>query len=304
MRITKIRLQEEHPMAAPSGTPAWPLPIFDLNVNSMAGENGYILKVADGIEPPVFLAVVEGYDVNGVSVMTSVPQTRDIGFRIGLQPHLGQSFSDLRDDLYKLISRSIYVRFMHGADIVAQGVGFIKQFDSSHFVNLPEVAIIVECQDGSFSAPRPVAIPLEEIQTVDPIINYTEGTAPTGLDLQFSVHAPFGQLVDALAVTPSPTSFNITEYSKFWAMSGAEVHNVFQVNYPFLPGDVINMSTYPKKRRITVTRSGAVIDLAGYVNAGAVWPKVFPGVNAFHWTLDSSWMTWVSATYTPRFWGV
>lgn len=304
MIINKIRLQEEHPMAAPSGVPAWPLPICDLNLNQMAGENGYILKVADGIGPPSFLAVVEGFDINGVSVMTSIPQTRDIGLRIGLNPRLGQSFGELRDDLYKLISRSIFVKFMDGSNVLAQGVGFIKQFDAAHFTNLPEILMIVECQDGSFSAPKPVSIPFEEIQTVDPIINYEEGTAPTGLDLQFSVHAPFGEYADGLAVGAIPTMFNITEYSKFWAMSGAEVHNLFQVSFPFAVGDVINMSTYPKKRRITVTRGSVVTDLAGYVNAGSVWPKLFPGVNSFHWTLDSTWMTWVSATYVPRFWGV
>ena len=49
MIITKLRIQEEHPMASTTPAKVYPLPTCDLNVDSSAGENGYILKVADGL---------------------------------------------------------------------------------------------------------------------------------------------------------------------------------------------------------------------------------------------------------------
>lgn len=289
MMITKIRLQEEHPMTGPTGT--WPLPICDLSVDIAAGDNGYILKVADGLGPPAFQAVVEGFDSTGIPVMISDPQTRDVAFRIGLNPQLGQSYSELRDDLYKLISRTVFVKLMNGSKIVAQATGFIREFDSVHFSNLPEIQVIIECQDGAFSAPASIAIPIATLGTLTPVINYEEGTAPAGMDLQFTV-------------TTNHSGFSITEYSKFWAVGGADVHNAFTITFAFLTGDVVNLSTHPKKRRLTVTRAGVTTDLAGYLNAGAIWPKLYTGVNAFTWTFASSWMTWNVASYTPRFWGV
>lgn len=289
MMITKIRLQEEHPMTGPSGT--WPLPTCDLEVNISAGDNGYILKAADGLGPPDFLAVVEGFDSTGIPVMISDPQTRDVVCKIGLNPQIGQSYSELRDNLYKLISRTVFVKMMNGSKVVAQSTGFIRQFDASHFTNLPEILVTIECQDGAFSAPASITVPLATLNTLTPVINYEEGTAPAGMDLQFTV-------------TANHTGFSITEYSKFWAVGGADVHNLFSVSYAFLTGDLVKIATHPKKRSLTVTRGGVTKDLAGYLNAGAIWPKLYTGVNAFTWTFASSWMTWTLVSYTPRYWGV
>jgi hypothetical protein len=296
MKITKIRLQEEHPMAGPGGT--WPLPVCDLDVDLSAGMNGYVLKIADGLGPPDFLAIVEGFDSVGTPVFLSDPQTRDVAFKIGICPCYGKTNAELRDDLYKLISRTILIKLMDGSTVVAQAAGFIKTFDSAHFSSLPEVQMIVECQDGAFSAPAVVPIPLASITSAlavvpdhDVIINYEEGTAPAGLDLN-------------LTVTAAQTGFSISEYAKFWAIGGVDIHNVFQVNYAFLAGDVITISTHPKRKKISLLRGAVTTDLAGYLNAGAVWPKLYTGVNAFKWNFTSSWMTWNTATYTPRFWGV
>lgn len=296
MKITKIRLQEEHPMTGPGGT--WPLPVCDLDVNIEAGMNGYILKVADGLGPPDFFGVVEGFDKAGIPVFLSEPQTRDVSFRIGICPCYGKSNAELRDDLYKLISRTVFVKMMDQSNVVAQATGFIKQFDAVHFSNLPEVQMVIECQDGAFSAPLAVPIPIPSITAAGPstpdhdvLINYEEGSAPAGLDLK-------------LTVTASQNGFSISEHSKFWSVGGVEPSNAFQVTYAFLVGDVITISTHPKRKRINLLRGSVNTDLAGYLNAGAVWPKLYTGVNAFKWNFTSAWMTWNTATYTPRFWGV
>ena len=289
MIITKLRLQEEHPMTGPTGT--WPLPICDLNLDSSAGENGYIIKECEGLGPPDFEAVVEGFDSNGISVMDSDPQTREIPIKIGLQPGFNQTYGQLRDDLYKLISRTVFVKLMNGSTVIAQTTGFIKKVDTIHFSNQPEITIIIECQDGAFSAPKSVPIPLPTLNNLAPIINYEEGTAPAGLDLVFTV-------------TAVQNSFSISEYSKSWAVGGVDIHNIFLLTYPFLVGDVVTISTRPKNKQITLLRSGTTYDIAGNINAGAVWPKLLTGVNAFVWTFASSWMTWNSASYTPRYWGV
>jgi hypothetical protein len=289
MIITKIRLQEKHPMAGP--TNSWPLPLCDLNVDSEAGVNGYILKETLGLNPPALVAIVEGFDSSGIPVLGAVAENRELAFRIALSPGLGQSYSSLRDDLYKFIDKTVLVNLMNDSMITAQATGYIQQCEAVHFSNQPDIQMTIECQEGEFVSPKSVNIPFSDLTSLQPIINYNEGTAPTGLDLQCTV-------------TAIQSGFAITEHSKFWDVSGVEVHNVFQVIYPFLVGDVINISTSMKNKRITRTRAGVTLDIAGYINAGAVWPKLYSGVNTFHWTFASSWMTWTAASYIPKYWGV
>lgn len=291
MIIDKIRIQEEKPMQG--ATKTWPLPICDLNVDSSAGQNGYLVRAAEGLGPPDFAAVVEGFDISGIPVMSSNPQKRDLAFRITLAPKIGQTYGDMRDDLYKLISRTVLVKFMKGSTVLAQTTGFIRQFEAAHFTNLPEVQLVIECQEGAFAAPKATNIPLASLVTLNPIINYDDGTAPTGLDLKIKVIA-------------ARNTFSITEHSKLWAVGGVDVHNKFEINWALFPDDQITISTYPRNRRVTMFRpsSGVTVDMAGSLNAGAVWPKLYSGVNTFTWTFDSNWTTWLSASYVPRFWGV
>lgn len=289
MIINKIRLQEEHPMTGSSDS--WPLPLCDLNLNANAGANGYILKDSVGFAPPALVSVVEGFDQYGIPIMGSIPEKREIALKIGLNPQLGQTYSSLRDALYKYIDRSVFVKLMNDAKVIAQTSGYIRQFDATHFSNLPDIQMTIECETGEFSSPVELVIPTSEVNTLHPIINYEEGTAPTGMELTFTV-------------TASHDGFSISNHSRFWHAGEGDVSNVFQMSYPLITGDVVTFCTQPRDKHITLVRSLVTYDLAGYINAGAVWPKLYSGVNTFDWDFSSSWMTWTSATYIPKYWGV
>lgn len=289
MIITKLRLQENHPMTGVSDS--WPLPIVNLNLDSSAGENGYILKEVQGLDPPNLVAVVIGFDSAGIPVREPVPEKREVVLRIGFNPGLGQSYGTLRDALYKMIDRTVFVNLMNDSLILAQTVGYIKQCDALYFSKQPDIQMTIECEDGEFSAPKLVNIPLTDLNTLHPILNYDEGTAPTGLDLKFSVGS-------------STAAFTISNHSRSWYSGVGNLSNVFTLTYPFISGDVVTISTQPTNKRITLLRAAVLYDLAGYINGGAVWPKLYPGVNAFDWTFAASWMTWVSASYIPKYWGV
>jgi hypothetical protein len=289
MILTKIRLQEEHPMTMEANS--WPLPVCDLNLDISAGSNGYVIKNSQGLGPPDLVSVVEGWDINGVPVMNSLAERRDIVLRIGTRPGLGQTHNELRDDLYKLISRSVLVKFMNDAEVTAQAKGFVSKFETVHFTNQPEVQLTIECRDGDLVSPMAIDIPFASLAADSPIINYSEGTAQTGLDLQFSVDS-------------SVAGFSFSEFGKAWHLGTEDVHNLFHVTYPLIADDVITLGTTTRYKRLTLLRGVVEYDLAGYINPGAVWPKLYPGVNIFDWDITSTWMTWISASYTPRYWGV
>lgn len=289
MIINKIRIQEKNPMTA--GSTIYELPICDLALDSSAGANGYFIKVADGLGPPAITAVVEGFDSTGIPILGSNAQARSISLRVELKPGVGQSYSSLRDILYRYMSRSVIVSFMYGAIERARTYGYISAIDNSLFTKQPDIQLVIKCDDGDLFAPAKTSIPLGILNTLSPAIDYATGTAPTGLTLKFNVIA-------------TQASFSITNHAKVWHTGSGSVSNVFTVTYPFVNGDSVVISTHPTDKQILLTRSSVVYDLAGYVNARAVWPRLFAGVNAFDWTFASSWMTWTEASYIARYWGV
>jgi len=289
MIINKIRIQEKNPMTA--GSTIYELPICDLALDSSAGENGYFIKVADGLGPPAITAIVEGFDATGIPILGSNAQARNISLRIGLKPGAGQSYSSLRDVLYRYMSRSVIVSFMNGSIERARTYGYIGAVDTSLFTNQPDIQLVIKCDEGDLFAPRHTNIPTSILNTLSPVIDYANGTAPTGLYLKFNV-------------TASQASFSVTNHAKVWHSGEGSVANEFTITYPFLNGDSVVITTHPKDKQVLLTRSAVTYDLAGYVNARAVWPRLFAGVNAFDWTFASSWMTWVEANYTARYWGV
>lgn len=293
MIITKIRLQEETPMT--NGVTTWPLPVIDLYVDQNAGSNGYLLKALVGIDPPNINAVIDGFDTAGVPNFTEAPEPRDIGIKIGFKPGVGQTVQGLRATLHKLMSRSLLVSFMNGASVVAQIAGYINKFDSGHFSNLPEVILGIKCRTSEFYSPEELSIPLADLAVASPVISYLEGDAPTG----------FTVVIEYTSVTPE-TEFVISDYGKFWfdTRYAVSVFNEFRITHSLEQDDILTISTHVGSRRVTLTRDAVDYDLAGYLNGGAVWPKLYPGVNTFDWTFDDTKMDLVSASYIPRFWGV
>lgn len=298
MIITKIRVAEEHPMTGfnidelGGQLTSWPIPFLDLELNDHAGDNGYLLKNSSGLGPTTLAAIVIGFDSNGIPIKDVDAADREIALRIQLTPTFGQSFSELRSALYKFNSKGLIVSLMDGARVIAQTHGLITVFDTLHFTNQPEIQLTIECEDGYFEAPAALDIPVdaETLELEQPILVYEEGDAPTGFKLEFEV-------------TSNNSFMQILNYSALHSGRGS-VSNIFTVTYPMVTGDLVTLNTHPSDRRITLIRGTEMIDLAGYVNAGAVWPMLQPGVNVFEWFFGSSWMTFTRLSYIPRYWGV
>lgn len=274
------------------GTKKYPVAICDFNIDSSAGQNGYLLKGIQGIDPPKINAVVEGFDSSGYPIMGPVSEKRVLSCRVALKPGLGQTYSSLREELYGFMGRSLRVDLMQGPRTIAIATGYIPNVEAVHFSERPDLQVNINCDLGELVAPESVPIPLELLNVAQPIISYPDGSAPTGLNLQFTVTANHS------------AGFDIYNHAQLWYSGNGSVDNHFTVAYPLLTGDVVTLDTNNNSKRVSLVRSSVTHDLAGYLNRGAVWPKLHKGVNVWNWTLDASWMTLNSASYTPRFWGV
>ncbi len=91
-------------------------------------------------------------------------QGKDIVFRIGLNPQFDEykTYSDLRDDLYRMISSSrtgkLDIHFKNDTDIIAGLSGLVSKFENSLFEKAQEVLLTVNCDEPMLKALEPVVI--------------------------------------------------------------------------------------------------------------------------------------------------
>jgi hypothetical protein len=221
-----------------------------------------------------------------------VMKPRLIVTRFVLNPRfkLGESYSDVRDQLYKLISTArngiVTMHFEAGGTTVSQIDGFITKFEVPYFTQLPEVQISIRCDDPVFRGINPVLYTPNELKTTNPIIIADSlSTAPHGFEMHitFTVATPIFHIQD-------------DQTNPDW---------VFQVtpNGGFLVGDVLNLSSEFSQKQLSLTRGGVETYLVDKLSPQSIWPMIFPGSNTFYFPEIANF-TWNSIEYYPAYWGV
>jgi hypothetical protein len=87
---------------------------------------------------------------------------REVAMRVVLNPNFknNESYSDIRDELYKMVSSTrtgeIIIYFNAGATAVAQLRGFVTKFEAGYFNALPEAQITVRCDDPMLTGVAPI----------------------------------------------------------------------------------------------------------------------------------------------------
>lgn len=218
---------------------------------------------------------------------------REVTFRIGLNPNFttNQSYSDLRDNLYRVIASSrtglLQVQFKNGTDVVAAFSGFVTKLQSPHFEKVPEVQLTVKPNDPASAFLRaldPVDVDVTDLDPALTNLNDPYSTAPHGFEFIIEVMNPL-------------ILFHMSDpFDPSWS---------FKVGFgwTFLPGDLIKLSSYPQNKQLIVNRSGANIYMADGIFADSLWPIMFPGDNKFTFE-DAGYLNWVSISYYPTYWGV
>jgi len=217
--------------------------------------------------------------------------SREVSLQISLNPDFsaGQTYSDLRDALYRMISSNrtgkVSLLFADGGSPNAGISGFIEAL---HFEKDPIVQITIVCDDPMLRGIYPVEIytgggAAESYSIFDPI-----STAPHGLTFEAEIFTadPIDTLVISDPTDPDSWTFSISPAGGF------------------INADILHLSSdYVKE--LWIMRSGSKIQLADVVLPGSVWPLVFPSngdnVYAFdHWEN----VTFETFTYLQAFWGI
>lgn len=217
---------------------------------------------------------------------------RDIVMRIVLNPRirLDESYSDIRDDLYRAISATrtgmVMLHFNAGATTVSRIGGFITKFEVPYFTQLPEVQITVRCDDALFKAINPVIFNPADLKTTNPIlIADSLSTAPHGFYMQLTFKATAASFTIQDVPTNPEWKFKIIP------------------NGGFLSGDVLYFSSDWSNKYLYMVRGGVTTYLIDRIEPQSIWPIIFPGANSFQF-VDIASFNWNSLSYYAAYWGV
>lgn len=258
-----------------------------LSFKDPRASNPYNVKAIAGLDAEEIISRPYG----GLSKFRNlvVPKRQPI-FRIGLNPRFseGESYSSLRDDLYRMISSSrtgtIQVRFKNGTNVVAAVSGFVSKFESPQFEKTQEVILTIDCDDAELKALEPISLPTADLDTALTVISDPLSTAAHGFAFEMTF----------LGTLPSFTMFDPTDSS--WSFTVTP-------NSGFLSGDVLWFSSEYNNKYLYIVRSGEEGHLADVIYQGSIWPIIFSGSNTFS-VEDSELIRWDDIRYYPTYWGV
>jgi len=278
MKVTSIELH-------PSGSDD----VCVLSFRDPRRRNPYNVKAMVGLGADEI--VHRFYGVSGSSKFYNLSvEKKDVIARIALNPAFanGETFSTLRDRIYKMISSSrrgvIDLHFMNLEQVVAKLSGFVTKMETPYFEKEQEVQITISCIDPMLRSPDPVSVSLvgqtPELTVVDDDIS----TAPHGLSFELEIGYDLAEIV---ITDPDDDS---------WQFRLAPVGG-------FLTGDVLHCSSEYNNKLLYVERSGNDIPIVDTIVQGSVWPIIFPGSNKFS-IANAANLTWNSISYYPTYWGV
>ncbi len=230
------------------------------------------------------------YGVSGANKYYSLSLVkRDIAVAIELNPSFeGETYSDLRDQIYRMISSSrtgfVDVKFKNGTTVVAVLSGFVSKVENDLFSEeTPTVTVTIAMTEPILKAPTRTDL---DILTLDPASTHIldeMSTMPHGFIFEIGFLTPQANLI----ITPPDDA---------WVFAIAPVGG-------FLSGDIVHFSSELNNKYLYVRRSGVDIQLADAIGSNPIWPIIFPGDNVFEFNNPTN-LVWEAVSFYSTYWGV
>lgn len=227
---------------------------------------------------------------------------REIVMRVILNPrfNLDENYSDVRDELYRYISKSrsrqLSLHFKSGTTAVSKIDGYISKFEAVHFTKLPEVQITITC-------PNPIFKALSYVELPDFVSNHVNGVinVPDSLST-----APHGCVIEATYSTDNNSSFSFYDkehaYTTFFSVGYSSPYGNYDI------GDKVFVSSESGSKDVWAVYTeypSSQIGLMSNVDAFSSWPIIFPGNNQFFFNaLKNNKLSSLKIKFIPTYWGV
>lgn len=251
----------------------------------------YQVTAIDGLGPPELeLTLAEIHTSGGVFVDRRA-NGRVIVIRMSLNPDysVGQRVSDLRHDLYGLLSpgvdpenQSITFSLLQDNVPVIAVEAYVKGMEIVLFDKKPQVQLTLACLSPYLVNPSTISvnnIPESSTWSLE-----NKGLAPTGID--------FG-----IQFKQATTSFTLGIFSSSTMTFNAPSGDTFRV------GDRLYVDTDAAKRFVGLYRNSGYINFMDLLTPESKWLTMYGGVHVFV-SSDPVLFDWLYFRYAERYWGV
>jgi len=244
-------------------------------------------------------------DVGGLDVELMVPnfyggdqesqlynlstKTRTIIFQMGLNPSFEthESYSDLRDDVYRAIAMSrtgmIQVQFKFNDFVVAAVSGTATKVEADLFEKALEIQFHLECKDPMLKGLEPVYFDLDNLDPANTAMQDNNSSAPHG----FSFVLDFNATVAELTISNETHGFEFRIVPKT----------------PFINNDQLYFSSDFRNKYLYRKRGSAILHLADKIAFNSIWPVIFPGLTEIQVSSGAS-VFWSELSHYETYWGV
>lgn len=279
-------------------------------------ENGVFANLSfndPGATNPYIMRNLYGLDADEIS-STFLPggsnqsyglrmKQREVVMRIVLNPDWSsQSYSQLRDNLYKSIAASrigkLTLSFKLGATTIAEVSGFVTKFEVPHSEPDPELQITLLCDDGLLRDPSVTFLtnqfPGSYSSSTELIFTEPDSTAPHG----FTFAINFTSTVTWFSLGAEIAASNFYEFKVNAALWGGGAN--------FSAGDRLYIISEDGNRQCYGydASTGNTYGLADRIQPYSIWPKIFPGENKLGMRSSGGSWTIRELYYNKAYWGV
>jgi hypothetical protein len=254
----------------------------------------FAAKAMTGLDAPEILPTFYGFGAFSNAEFYQLGlKSREIVIRLALTPNwqLGETYSDLRDDLYRAISKTrngkVQVRLNNSAMTVATISGHITKFEVPHFNQEPEVQITIKCDDPMLRSDGYFEYVAADFNNTGYFqIPDNSSTAPHGFEMQ----------VTFLSGTSDFVLLDDPDFEWEFSVVPASA---------FIAGDILYFSSEHGQKSLWHQRGEVVTYLMDRMTTTSNWPLIFPGNNVFYCpNLDNSSVEVDFLRFRSAYWGV
>jgi hypothetical protein len=240
-----------------------------LNLNQV--NDNVIIENIEGLDPVKATLVSSTFStLDGAQFQNSRREPRNIVLTLGLEPDWAvERVKDIRDHLYRFLMPKMKIDLKFLDDTTETGVdtndisGVVESFQAKLFSAEPSVEVSIMCFDPDFVAHDITTVSEDTVSDSSTFAIDYEGTVEAGM--LFTMN------------------FNRTE-SEFTIKCTSPDGTVrtMDFSFAFLSGDVLEVSTVPGDKRVSLIRAGIKTPILYSLARLSKWIDLWPGSNYFN----------------------
>lgn len=251
-------------------------------------DNGYFVEDVEGLDPVKANIVSTSFaGQDGEQYQASQREKRNIILTLGVDAgYLAESVRALRKYLYQFFmpKADVSLRFYDDEIGAVDISGKVESFDFPLFTKDPTGAISILCMRPEFYVNTPTIFSQDTVADTTEIPLAYDGDIETGFDFEIDIDRD----IDGFTIYNRRPDNNIT---------------IMDVEYAFLSGDVVKISTINNQKGVRLTRAGIESSILYSLSPTAPWINLWPGTNNIRVAVDGAGIPY-TITYTTKYGGL